>query len=157
MSEITRQMTARLKRGADLAANLSRVEKDILPQMEKKIHVIVNAVSGLERLNDLVKEIQQEYEEITHIVADANAAVGTGVYHAKEAFDAASELESSLADDATLMQNFPVWFQANPGILKYALEMATGFSRKQALIQMKADDLKGWQQAVNEAIKSKGG
>ncbi len=138
--EIIQRHTAALKRSARLAANLSRVETHVLPEMSAKISAIANAVSGLEKLNELVKEVQQQYVDITLLVSEANDSLADEIDNVGEAVDDAASLEDALLDDATVIANLDLYLQANPDMLQYVLEQSTTHAMKNAIIKMRASN-----------------
>ena len=138
--EIIQRHTAALKRSARLAANLSRVESHVLPEMAEKINAIANAVSGLEKLNDLVKEVQVQYADITLLVSEANDSLADEVDNISEAADDANALEDTLLDDATVIANLDLYLQANPDMLNYVLEHSTLHALHNAIARMTAEN-----------------
>lgn len=161
--EIVQRMTARLKHTSQQAAKLSEriaeVNQRILPQMENDVRNVANAVSGQEKAIEIAEQAIAELKTLTEMVNTSNATIGAGLYHLMEEFDIdalANELSANTEDIAQIMNMFTLWFQANPKIIQDALELATGFTRQNALAHMEIDKLAEWQQDINAAIERKG-
>ena len=155
-SEIVNRMTARLRRNADLAAGLARIQEDVIPQMARDVRRLENATVGQQEALAIVKEALQQVEALTEIVSESGLALGVGIGHIQESTEDMTDLAAESADAAQIFEMFPVWVKANPDLLIDVLGLATEYSRRQALEKLTADELIVWRNDVTRAIENKG-
>lgn len=141
-------------------SQISGVEEEysqLLGRVHKSTDKLTEILRGMDELDILQESIHESRKKLTQLTAALRQEMVAGVFHLKENAESLTDVQSNLADDATiLIQQMTVLFQTNPEVVGDALRSSSDESRKTALSTLGLETLSAWQQDINAAIADKG-